>query len=122
MNLLFVQYPKCGTCRKAAKWLQENNVEVESRHIVEENPTAVELQEWIERSKLPIQKFFNTSGKVYRENNLKEVVKTASQDELIKLLASDCMLVKRPVLVSDKFVLVGFKEAEWSEALHQYNK
>ncbi len=122
MNLLFVQYPKCGTCRKAAKWLQENNVEVESRHIVEENPTAVELQEWIERSKLPIQKFFNTSGKVYRENNLKEVVKTASQDELIKLLASDGMLVKRPVLVSDKFVLVGFKEAEWSEALHQYNK
>ena len=122
MNLLFVQYPKCGTCRKAAKWLQENNVEVESRHIVEENPTAVELQEWIERSKLPIQKFFNTSGKVYRENNLKEVVKTASQDELIKLLATDGMLVKRPVLVSDKFVLVGFKEAEWSEALHQYNK
>lgn len=122
MNLLFVQYPKCGTCRKAAKWLQENNVEVESRHIVEENPTAVELQEWIERSKLPIQKFFNTSGKVYRENNLKEIVKTASQDELIKLLASDGMLVKRPVLVSDKFVLVGFKEAEWSEALHQYNK
>lgn len=122
MNLLFVQYPKCGTCRKAAKWLQENNVEVESRHIVEENPTAVELQGWIERSKLPIQKFFNTSGKVYRENNLKEVVKTASQDELIKLLASDGMLVKRPVLVSDKFVLVGFKEAEWSEALHQYNK
>lgn len=117
MKLLFVQYPKCSTCRKAAKWLQENNIEVESRHIVEDNPTEAELGEWIDRSGLPIQRFFNTSGRVYKENNLKDVVKTASQEELTKLLASDGMLVKRPVLVSDKFVLVGFKEEEWREVL-----
>ncbi len=117
MKILFVQYPKCGTCRKAAKWLQENNIEVESRHIVEDNPTEVELNEWIRRSGLLIQKFFNTSGKVYKENNLKEVVKVASHDELIRLLASDGMLVKRPVLVSDKFVLVGFKEEDWASVL-----
>ncbi len=115
MKLLFVQYPKCGTCRKAAKWLHENNIDVESRHIVDNNPTESELDEWITRSGLPIQKFFNTSGKVYKDNNLKEVVKTASQEELIKLLASNGMLVKRPIIVSDQFVLVGFKEDEWAE-------
>lgn len=117
MKLLFVQYPKCSTCRKAAKWLQENNIEVESRHIVESNPTEAELGEWIDRSGLPIQRFFNTSGRVYQENNLKDVVKTAPKEELIKLLASDGMLVKRPILVSDKFVLVGFKEEEWRKVL-----
>lgn len=117
MGLLFVQYPKCGTCRKAAKWLSDNDVEVTSRHIVEDNPTAEELSEWIDRSELPIQKFFNTSGKVYKDNNLKDVVKTASRDELVQLLASNGMLVKRPVLVSDDFVLVGFKEEEWKEKL-----
>lgn len=111
---LFIQYPKCSTCRKAAKWLQDNNIEVESRHIVEANPTAEELSIWIDRSGLDIKKFFNTSGKVYKENNLKEVVKTASREELIKLLASDGMLVKRPLLVGDDFVLVGFKESDWA--------
>lgn len=117
MGFLFVQYPKCGTCRKAAKWLSDNGVEVTSRHIVEDNPTAEELSEWIDRSELPIQKFFNTSGKVYKDNNLKDVVKTASRDELVQLLATNGMLVKRPVLVSDYFVLVGFKEEEWKEKL-----
>ena len=117
MGLLFVQYPKCGTCRKAAKWLSDNGVEVTSPHIVEDNPTAEELSEWIDRSELPIQKFFNTSGKVYKDNNLKDVVKTASRDELVQLLATNGMLVKRPVLVSDDFVLLGFKEEEWKEKL-----
>lgn len=110
---LFIQYPKCSTCRKAAKWLQDNNIEVEVRHIVEANPTAEELSVWIDRSGLEVQKFFNTSGKVYKENNLKDVVKTASREELVKLLASDGMLVKRPLLVGDDFVLVGFKEEDW---------
>lgn len=117
MKPLFIQYPKCGTCRKAAKWLKENNVDVTSRHIVEDNPSAEELSEWIEKSGLPVQKFFNTSGQVYKQNNLKEIVKTASKDELIKLLASNGMLVKRPIVVADDFVLVGFNEEKYSEKL-----
>ena len=115
MKPLFIQYPKCGTCRKAAKWLKDNNIDVNSRHIVEENPSAKELSEWIDRSELPVQKFFNTSGQVYKQNNLKEVVKTASREELIGLLAENGMLVKRPILVADNFVLVGFKEDEWEK-------
>lgn len=117
MKPLFIQYPKCGTCRKAVKWLKENNVDVTSRHIVENNPTAEELSEWIDKSGLPIQKFFNTSGQVYKQNNLKDVVKTASRDELIKLLAANGMLVKRPIVVADDFVLVGFNEEKYSEKL-----
>lgn len=117
MKPLFIQYPKCGTCRKAAKWLQENNMEVTSRHIVEENPTREELSEWIDKSGLPISKFFNTSGLVYKEQNLKEKVKSASQDELISILASNGMVVKRPIVVADDFVLVGFNEKEWAEKL-----
>lgn len=114
---LFIQYPKCGTCRKAAKWLEENNVEVTSRHIVEENPTREELSQWIDKSGLPINRFFNTSGLVYREQNLKEKVKTASRDELLDILASNGMVVKRPIIVADDFVLVGFNEIEWKEKL-----
>lgn len=117
MKPLFIQYPKCGTCRKAAKWLKDNNIDVISRHIVEENPSAKELSVWIDRSELPVQKFFNTSGQVYKQNNLKEVVKTASREELIGMLAENGMLVKRPILVTDDFVLVGFKEDEWEEKL-----
>ena len=117
MKPLFVQYPKCGTCQKAAKWLKNNNINVTSRHIVEENPSAKELSAWIDQSGLPVQKFFNTSGQVYKQNNLKEVVKTASREELIRLLAENGMLVKRPILVADNFVLVGFKEEEWKEKL-----
>lgn len=117
MKPLFIQYPLCGTCRIAAKWLKENNVDVTSRHIVENNPTAEELTEWIDKSGLPVQKFFNTSGQVYKQNNLKDVVKTASREESIKLLASNGMLVKRPIVVTDDFVLVGFNEEEWKEKL-----
>lgn len=116
-NILFLQYPKCGTCRNAAKWLKNNDVNVVDRDITLNNPTEDELFRWIELSELPISKFFNTSGKIYKEKNLKEVVKTASKEELVKLLASDGMLVKRPLLVSDSFVLVGFDEQSWADKL-----
>ena len=95
MRPLFLHYPQCGTCRKAVKWLKENSIEVDARHIVEENPTVVELTEWIPKSGLPISKFFNTSGQVYRQNNLKEVMKTASDSELIQLLSENGMFQKK---------------------------
>jgi arsenate reductase len=120
MKLLFLQYPLCGTCRKAAKWLKENNIEVVSRHIVDENPSEKELSEWIEKSGLSIQKFFNTSGQVYKENNLKNIVKTASKEELVRLLSQNGKLLKRPILVADDFVLVGFDEMEWGNKLKNY--
>ncbi len=117
MKPLFIQYPKCGTCRKAALWLKENGVEVTVRHIVEERPTKAELTEWVERSGLPINKFFNTSGQVYKQQNLKEKVKSATRDELLDILASNGMVVKRPLVVTADFVLVGFNEKEWKEKL-----
>ncbi len=117
MKLLFVQYPKCGTCRKAAKWLEANNIEVESRHMVENNPRKEELSQWIKKSKLPLNRFFNSSGMIYREQNLKEKVKTASDDELLDILSSNGMVVKRPILIGDDFVLVGFNEKQWKEKL-----
>lgn len=117
MKPLFLHYPQCGTCRKAAKWLKENNVDVISRHIVEEKPNRDELLCWIEKSGLPVNRFFNTSGMVYKAQNLKEKVKSASIDELIDILASDGKVVKRPVLVAENFVLVGFNEKEWKEKL-----
>ncbi len=120
MNLLFLQYPSCGTSRKAAKWLRENNIEVVSRHIVDENPSEKELSEWIEKSGLPIQKFFNTSGQIYKENNLKNIVKIAPKEELIRLLAQNGKLLKRPILVADDFVLIGFDEMEWGNKLKNY--
>lgn len=113
MKSLFIQYPPCGTCKKAAKWLKENGIDVIPRHIVEQNPSAEELTEWIAKSGNPIQKFFNRSGNVYKTLQLKDKVKTAPEKELIELLASNGMLVKRPILVSDKGVLVGFNEQEW---------
>lgn len=116
-KILFVQYPKCGTCQKAGKWLKENNITVDSRNIAEDNPTETELTEWIEKSGLPVNKFFNTSGKVYKEQNIKERVKNDSTKDLIKLLATNGMLVKRPIIVTDKAVLVGFKEDEWKDTL-----
>ena len=110
---LFIEYPKCSTCQKAKKWLDENEIKYEDRHIVEQNPTAEELTKWIKQSGFEIKKFFNTSGLKYKELNLKEKLPNMSDNEKIKLLASDGMLVKRPILISDKVVLLGFKEIEW---------
>jgi len=115
--ILFLQYPKCSTCQKAAKWLKNNNIETNSRDISKENPTKEELSAWIEKSGLPIAKFFNTSGRIYKEENLKEKVKTASNNELLDILASNGMVVKRPLIITDDFVIVGFNEEEWGEKL-----
>jgi arsenate reductase len=117
MKYLFLQYPKCTTCKKAKKWLEDNNVIFEDRHIVENNPTKDELKDWLMRSGLPIKKFFNTSGILYKKMNLKEKVKVTEEDELLKILSTDGMLVKRPLIVGKDFVLIGFKEAEWNEKL-----
>lgn len=117
MSTLFIHYPKCGTCRKAKAWLQQNSIEFKERMIVEENPTREELENWIQKSGLPINKFFNTSGRLYKEMNLKDKVKTASKDELLDILASDGMLVKRPIVIKDGTVVIGFKEEEWKEKL-----
>jgi arsenate reductase len=122
MKPLFVQYPKCGTCRKAYNWLEANGVDVTSRHIVEDNPQKEELVEWIDKSGLVISRFFNTSGMIYREQNLKDKVKTASENELLDILSSNGMVVKRPIIVGDDFVLVGFNEKEWKEKLKDYIK
>ena len=116
-NLLFVQYPKCSTCRKAKKWLDEHNIEYDERHIVEDNPQADELKEWWEKSDLPIKRFFNTSGMKYRELKLKDKLPDMDDDEQFDLLATDGMLVKRPIVVGEDFVLVGFKIKEWEEKL-----
>lgn len=113
MKALFIEYPKCTTCIRAKKFLQANSIEFEDRIINEENPTKEELKKWLDMSGLPIKKFFNTSGKLYREMGLKDKVKTLSEDELLEILASDGMLVKRPILVKGDKVLVGFKEDEW---------
>ena len=115
MKSLFLCYAKCGTCQKATKWLKSNNIDVESRDITIENPTSSELSVWIEKSNLPINKFFNTSGVKYREFGVKDMIKSLSKEELIELLASDGKLVKRPILVKGDKVLVGFKEEEYSE-------
>ena len=111
--MLFVYYPKCSTCLKAKKWLDDNNIKYEERHIVEDNPKYDELKKWYQRSGLPLKKFFNTSGLVYKNNNIKDKLLTMSEEEQLRLLASDGKLVKRPLLISDEFVLVGFKDDEW---------
>lgn len=115
--MLFIEYPKCSTCQKAKKWLDENGIEYTDRHIVENNPTYEELKEWHESSGLPLKKFFNTSGMLYKSMQLKDKLPTMSDDEQLKLLATDGMLVKRPLIVSDDFVLTGFREKEWTEKL-----
>lgn len=112
MNI-FINYPKCSTCRNAKKWLDENGIEYIDRNIVGKNPTAEEIKKYMILSSQPIKKFFNTSGILYREMNLKEKVSTESEEELLKILASDGMLVKRPLLVTEDNVLIGFKEEEW---------
>lgn len=115
--MLFVNYPKCSTCRKAKKWLDDHNINYESKHIVDDNPTALELRTWWEKSDLPLKRFFNTSGMKYRELKLKDKLPNMSEEEQINLLATDGMLVKRPIIVDDDCVLVGFKENEWEEKL-----
>lgn len=113
--MLFIEYPKCSTCKKAKKYLEEHGIEFENRHIVEENPTKEELAEWIRISGKPVKKFFNTSGMKYRELGLKDKLPQMSEEKQIELLASDGMLVKRPLLIDGEMVLTGFKEAEWPE-------
>ena len=113
----FVCYPKCTTCQKAKKWRNENQIEYTERHIAEDNPSYDELKEWHRKSGLPLKKFFNTSGLLYKENNLKEKLPAMSEEEQLQLLATNGMLVKRPIIVDGDSVLVGFKEAEWSERL-----
>jgi arsenate reductase len=116
-KMLFVQYPKCTTCQKAKKWLDTHEITYEDRHMKEKNPTYEELKTWHASSGLPLKRFFNTSGMLYKEKGLKDLLPAMSEDEQYRLLATDGMLVKRPIVVGDGFVLVGFKEKEWEEKL-----
>ncbi len=113
----FIEYPKCSTCQKAKKWLDEQKIEYVDRHIVEANPSYEELKEWYEKSGLPLKKFFNTSGLLYKEMNLKDKLPGMSEEEQLRLLATNGMLVKRPLIVDGATVLTGFKEAEWKTLL-----
>lgn len=113
--LKYICYPKCTTCVKAKKWLDDNNIEYDLRDIKLENPTLEELTEWYKKSGLPLKKFFNTSGLLYKSLDLKNKLPQMSEDEMLGLLSTDGMLVKRPILIGEDFVLVGFKEAEWNE-------
>ncbi|MBR6806915.1 MAG: arsenate reductase family protein [Clostridia bacterium] len=113
--LKFICYPKCTTCQKAKKWLDDNGVAYEMRHIKENRPEFDELTNWHRKSGLPLKRFFNTSGLLYKSLELKDKLPQMTEDEMLRLLSSDGMLVKRPILVGDDFVLVGFREAEWEE-------
>ena len=117
--MLFLEYPPCTTCKKAKKWLQDNGLSFTARHIKEHNPTAEELDLWQRKSGLELKKFFNTSGLVYKNLGLKDKLPTMSRQEQLQLLASDGMLVKRPILVTEDTVLVGFKEAQWEPLLQK---
>lgn len=114
---IFIEYPKCSTCQKAKKWLKDNKVEIKERDIIEETPTEEELKEWIKLSKKEIKKWFNTSGLKYKELNLKEKLPNMTEEEKIKILSSNGMLIKRPILITDKGIYLGFKEEEWKEIL-----
>lgn len=115
--MIFVWYPKCSTCRKAKKWLDENGLQYELRDIKEQNPGEEEIRLWWKKSGLPLKRFFNTSGTVYKQMKLKDRLPDMSEDEQIRLLAGDGMLVKRPILVTEQQVYVGFKEQEWNEII-----
>ena len=115
--MLFLEYPPCSTCKKAKKWLDDNGVSYTARHIKEQNPSDEELKTWYEKSGLPLKKFFNTSGLAYKELGLKDKLPTMTGEEQLRLLATDGMLVKRPLVVTEDFVITGFKEAEWIEKL-----
>ena len=116
-KVLFIEYPKCSTCQKAKKWLDDHGIDYADRHILEKNPTARELRTWHKRSGLPLKRFFNTSGMLYREMELSKKLPNMAEDEMYDLLATDGMLVKRPLLVLDDTVLPGFREADWKAAL-----
>ena len=115
--MLFIEYPKCTTCQRARKWLESAGVRFDSRHIKDQRPSTDELRRWHALSGLPLRRFFNTSGQLYRQLELKDRLPSMSEDEQFELLASDGMLVKRPLLVGEDFVLAGFKEGEWKSAL-----
>ncbi len=115
--MVFVEYPKCSTCKKARYWLMEKDAVFEERHIVEQNPTAEELKSWWQKSGLPLKRFFNTSGMKYKELHLKDRIPEMTEEEMLALLATDGMLVKRPILVTDQAAFPGFKEAEWEKML-----
>ena len=117
--MLFLEYPPCTTCKKAKKWLLDHGLEFTARHIKEENPSAAEIDAWQAKSGLELKKFFNTSGMLYRDLGLKDKLPTMSREEQLQLLASDGMLVKRPILVDGDTVLVGFKEADWQKLLQK---
>lgn len=121
MQNVFIEYPKCSTCKNAKKWLEKNNIKFEDRNIVTETPTVCELTEWIEKSGQDIKKWFNTSGLKYKELNLKEKLIHMNQKEKIELLASDGMLIKRPIFISNQAILIGFKEEKWKEILWKLN-
>ena len=115
--MLFLEYPKCSTCQKAKKWLDENGVKYIDRHIKEDNPSAEELKSWYEKSGQPLKKFFNTSGLIYKNMGLKDKLPEMTEEEQLDLLASAGMLVKRPLIVGEDYVLIGFKVKEWEEKL-----
>ena len=117
--VLFVQYPPCSTCQKAKKWLDSKEITYTDRHIKEQNPSHEELKEWYQRSGLPLKKFFNTSGLLYKSLNLKDKLPTMTEEEQLHLLATDGMLVKRPIIVTEKGILTGFKEADWEKLLSE---
>ena len=115
--MLFLEYPPCSTCQKAKKWLDAQEITYTARHIKEQNPSYEELKAWYEKSGLPLKKFFNTSGLVYKNLGLKDKLPAMSEEEQLRLLATDGMLVKRPLVVGEDFILTGFKESEWLEKL-----
>ena len=115
--MVYIQYPPCSTCKKAKAWLDDHGLAYENRHIKEQNPTYEELKDWQEKSGLPLKRFCNTSGLLYKSLNLKERLPEMSEEEQLRLLASDGMLVKRPILVADDRILVGFRESEWETML-----
>ena len=117
MNNLFIEYTKCSTCKRAKDWLQKNNIDFEDRHIVESTPTKEELKKWIKMSGKEIKNFFNTSGLLYRSMNLKEKLNDMTDDEKIELLSSNGMLIKRPILITENGIFIGFKEKEWKTLL-----
>lgn len=115
--MLFIEYPKCSTCKKAKKWLDDHNIKYEDRHIIDNNPTFDELKEWYHKSNLDIKRFFNTSGMLYKEMNLKNKLPNMNEDEMLEILSTNGMLVKRPLIISDDVILTGFKEKEWEDNL-----